>query len=407
MMTPIQIFFGLLLTSLLLVSLRILSAILSDTAQKQRSTQRDAAERHIAQTELSSRLKQTYIDLSLVRRQATWREVTVAKVVQESEDVRSYYLVDPAFEPLPTSLPGQHILVDPNNAFGCRCYTLSDDCTAGHWRISVKKHSSSRTSTSCWLHDEVSAGDTLKVRGPLGSFFLQPTDQRNVIFVSAGIGITPMLPMLLETMRRPHRSVQFFAQFRDVGHMPFAESLSSIASNYPQVQVRIWISRFPNGVRRASGGLFSHGKFQASDLVAHQDPFLASDYYLCGPEEWQGKMRSDLMLAGVPSESIRYELFQPSEKPTSKPVQIAEHQVHFKQTGASATFESSHRSLLAFAGQNSVELESGCRTGACGSCAVKLLRGKVRYTREPQFQTQNSEILPCVCVPESDLEVDA
>ncbi len=402
-----------LLILLILVFARVGFGFLSDTLQRRKTLKKELAAENIARIELAARLRQTYVDLSMSRRQARWREVMVVKVVQESEDVRSFYLVDQSHEPLPSGLPGQHILVErakgENSSVGCRCYSLSDDCSAGHWRISVKKNSSNAESVSRWLHEEVAAGDVLRVRGPSGAFYLQTAVDRKIVLVSAGIGITPMLPMLFEAIRKPFRPVLCFVQFRDVAHMPFIDTLTNIAAHYAHVEMEIWISRFPKGVRRSAESLFREGKFQAKELLSHDGARRNSDYYLCGPEAWQERIRADLIEAGVRSDFIHYELFQQSEKPVlaSPSSKFASHNIHFKQSGSIAKFEQTHSSLLACAGQNSVSLESGCRTGACGSCAVRLLGGKVRYTREPQFQTQTSEILPCVCVPESDLEVDA
>ena len=396
---------------LVVVLLRAGYGISSDLLQYRSTNKRHLAAEHAAEQELSGRLKQTYIELSLSRRQIRWREVMVAQVIKESEDVRSFYLVDQEYEPLPAALPGQHILVErPKQADsqgGFRCYSLSDDCTAGHWRISVKRNSEKPQSVSRWLHDEIAEGDILKVRGPSGSFYFQPAADRNVVFVSAGIGITPMLPMLMESIRRPRGAIHCFAQFRDVDHMPFADSLLSLAAKFQQVSMNIWISRFPEGVRKSTQGMIFEGKFQARNLLCHTGALDHSDYYLCGPEEWQDRIRTELIQSGVPSKSVRYELFHQTDKPPTSTTDPVQHNVLFRQSGANARFESSHCSLLVCAGKNKVSLESGCRTGACGSCAVKLLRGKVRYTREPQFDMQSNEILPCVCVPESDLEVDA
>ena len=396
---------------LVVVLLKAGYGISSDILQNRSTNKRQLAAENAASQELSSRLKQTYIDLSLSRRQIRWREVMVAKVIMESEDVRSFYLVDQEFEPLPSALPGQHVLVErPKQADsegGFRCYSLSDDCTTGHWRISVKRNSEKPQSVSRWLHEEIVVGDILKVRGPSGSFYLQPTANRNVVCVSAGIGITPMLPMLMESIRRPCGAIYCFAQFRDVAHMPFADSLLSLAAKFQQVSMNIWISRLPEGVRKSTQGMFFEGKFQARNLLCHTGALDHSDYYLCGPEEWQDRIRTELIESGVPSKSVRYELFHQTEKPPTSTTDPVQHNVLFRQSGANARFESSHCSLLVCAGKNKVSLESGCRTGACGSCAVKLLCGKVRYTREPQFDMQSNEILPCVCVPESDLEVDA
>jgi uncharacterized protein len=396
---------------LTLVFLRTLYAIVSNILQIRLSTKSECNAEYLVQRELSAKLRQTYLDLSMSRRQTVWRDVLVVKIVKESDDVRSFYLIDPHQEPLPASQPGQHILVERttkiNNIKACRCYSLSDDCMAGHWRISVKRSSDHPQSLSRWLHDEVSVGETLRVRGPSGAFYLNTDSSRHVVFASAGIGITPMLPMLIESIRRQHLSVRCYAQFRDVSHMPFADSLLHIAQQYPQVQVNLWLSQFPKGVKRSQEGPIHQGKFDASLIVGDTSQLLNTDYYLCGPEAWQERMQEDLIAAGVPNQSIRFELFQSSEKPVASNVNTVPCSIHFQQSNSTAKFEASQSNLLGCAAKNHINLESGCRTGACGSCAIRLLKGRVRYTRDPQFQLKSNEILPCVCVPESDLVVDA
>lgn len=412
-MTPLLfIASGCLTICLGLVLARSVFAVISDSRQSRFIKQIQTNSETQANRELTAKLRQTYVDLSMSRRQAVWRQVMVVKIIQESDDVCSFYLVDPDHEPLPASQPGQHILVDRSKKIdgqgACRCYSLSDDCAAGHWRISVKKNSDYPQSMSRWLHEEVSVGDLLKVRGPSGAFYLNSDPTRSIVLVSAGIGVTPMLPMLIESIRRQRKtSIRCFAQFRDVAHMPFADSLLIIASQHQHVDMSIWISRFPKGVKRSSESPIHEGKFQASDLLNHPDAISNTDYYLCGPEDWQDRMQKELSAGGVQTESIRYELFQQSEKPVAVNPDATPRSVHFKQSNSIAKFENGQPSLLGCAAKNHINLESGCRTGACGSCAIKLLHGKVRYTREPQFQTKSNEILPCVCVPESDLVLDA
>ena len=398
---------------LLALLVKTLWSVVSDSMQNRTAQKRLLSIEQSTRLQLDHTLKRTYTVHSLNRRQTRWRNALVVRVVKETEDSLSFYLIDDEHEPLPASLPGQHILVRrpvrDDSAGNCRCYSLSDDCSAGHWRITVKKNSNRPESVSRWLHEEISVGDMLQVRGPCGAFFLDTAPERNIVLVSAGIGITPIIPMLTEAIRKNYRSIHCFSQFRDVAHMPFADSLLNLAKKNPQFRINIWISRFPKGVRESAKGLFFEGKFQATDLTKHQGSIEFSDYYLCGPEEWQARIRSELIALGVSSESVRYELFHQSEGPSpaigSTP--FRQHSIYFKQSRANARFQANQSSLLACAGQNNISMESGCRTGACGSCAVRLMRGTVRYTREPQFLTQESEILPCVCVPESDLEIDA
>lgn len=52
------------------------------------------------------------------------------------------------------------------------------------------------------------------------------------------------------------------------------------------------------------------------------------------------------------------------------------------------------------------EVEYQCRGGYCGLCRVRLLDGEVQYLEQPLAFIAADEILPCCCVPRSDLRVD-
>lgn len=47
-----------------------------------------------------------------------------------------------------------------------------------------------------------------------------------------------------------------------------------------------------------------------------------------------------------------------------------------------------------------------CRGGYCGCCKVRLLQGQVRYTDESMVDLKDEEILTCICIPESHIEIE-
>lgn len=52
------------------------------------------------------------------------------------------------------------------------------------------------------------------------------------------------------------------------------------------------------------------------------------------------------------------------------------------------------------------DVEYQCRSGYCGACRVRLLDGRVDYVELPLAFVAADEILPCCCVPRSDLWLD-
>ena len=55
---------------------------------------------------------------------------------------------------------------------------------------------------------------------------------------------------------------------------------------------------------------------------------------------------------------------------------------------------------------NSAAPTSNCKSGFCGACRIKLLKGNVEYIDEPIGFTNDGEVLPCVCKPKGDIEVE-
>lgn len=53
-----------------------------------------------------------------------------------------------------------------------------------------------------------------------------------------------------------------------------------------------------------------------------------------------------------------------------------------------------------------IEIQSHCREGYCGACRSKLICGKVEYTTDPLAFIDDDEILPCCCIPVSNIEIE-
>lgn len=56
--------------------------------------------------------------------------------------------------------------------------------------------------------------------------------------------------------------------------------------------------------------------------------------------------------------------------------------------------------------QHQVEVSYHCRNGFCGACRTKLLSGEVTYINEPLAFVRPGDILPCCCIPASDLDIE-
>ncbi|MEZ5319218.1 MAG: FAD-binding oxidoreductase, partial [Vicinamibacterales bacterium] len=119
-------------------------------------------------------------------------QVPVLAVVNESPDIRTFRLARPeGFE----FVAGQFlpVRVRTDGTDHVRCYSLSSSpSTRGYLEISVKKQGL----VSQMLHATLRPGALLWVKAPAGAFTYPAGDDRPLLLLAGGIGITPVLSML-------------------------------------------------------------------------------------------------------------------------------------------------------------------------------------------------------------------
>lgn len=70
-------------------------------------------------------------------------------------------------------------------------------------------------------------------------------------------------------------------------------------------------------------------------------------------------------------------------------------------------FTGEHDTLLESLEAEDIEVHYHCRDGFCGACRVKLNQGEIHYPQgEPLAFVGDGEILPCCCIPKTDIELE-
>lgn len=351
-----------------------------------------------------------------------WRILEVADLVEESADCRSYYLVDPYGQPLPDFHPGQYLMVRPALAGAyqaTRCYSLSSSPDARFWRITVKLQQPSVDSAransgglSAWLHRTIGIGDCLFIGGPSGQFYLPAESTREIVLIAAGIGITPMASMLRWSLEHtPDRKVTLLYQVSDSKHWPLGHDIHQWQREFPSLQAHTFLSRSDldeiESLSAQHCGEFHSGKFDGTFAIQSANNTDA-DYYMCGPEAWMELLRDQLVDGGVSPERIHWESFGSQVVPASnETVSVDAHNVRFALSDVDAQWDDPDESIWELAKANQVEMPSGCLSGVCGSCRVKLISGQVQYDRQIGVELASGECLTCVARPITDLVVEA
>ncbi|WP_440863406.1 class I ribonucleotide reductase maintenance protein YfaE [Symbiopectobacterium purcellii] len=80
--------------------------------------------------------------------------------------------------------------------------------------------------------------------------------------------------------------------------------------------------------------------------------------------------------------------------------------ITLRVSGAQLDNNDSATSLLDVLEQYRVPVEYQCRSGYCGACRLRLVKGRVAYRQAPLACLQQDEILPCCCMPVNDIELE-
>jgi ferredoxin-NADP reductase/ferredoxin len=339
----------------------------------------------------------------------------VIEVVRESEDVRSFVLAAEDGSRLPEPLPGQYIAIkvrpNPQLPAVIRTYSLSGSPTAGTYRIGVKREAGGVV--SAYLHSHTQVGDILEVSAPRGAFTLVP-GVNPVVFLGAGIGVTPLLAMLHASTSR---EVWWILGARDGAHCAFAAEIRSLIASMHSAHSRTLFSR-PSATDVLGRDYDEQGRVDIPLLQRLGVP-ETSDFYLCGPAEFLRDLTAGLAQWGVARSRIHSEVFGPAAPPHPGVTGADELPPHLPAgepgTGPNVTFVRSglvvpwsarFDSLLALAEACAVPAQWSCRSGVCHSCECALIGGQVSYSPDPLDPPAQGNALICCSAPVTDIELD-
>jgi ferredoxin-NADP reductase/MOSC domain-containing protein YiiM len=348
-----------------------------------------------------------------------FRPLRVTGKTRESDNVTSLQLESADGRPLSAGLPGQFVVLRlqpaPDAPPLLRSYSLSDDPSEARYRISVKRNAGGVA--GAYIADQVQPGDIIEMTAPRGSFTLR-ADDGPVVFLSAGIGVTPVLAMLhaLAAVKSP-RQVWWLHGARDRGEHPFAEEVRATLKMLPHVHSHIRYS-VPSPGDRPGVDFDASGRLGTPVLAELGVPSDA-DFYLCGPTAFMADLSAGLAGWGVSSNRIHTEVF--GARPALTPGMAATLQqsphlptgpagsgplVSFARSGLNVRWGAPFQSLLELAEACDVPVRWSCRTGVCHNCETSLICGAVIYQLDPIEPPAVGNVLICCSQPAADIVID-
>ena len=246
-----------------------------------------------------------------VRPETVWRDWRVVERVQETDDVVTFRVERVDDRLVKTSLPGQYVTVQvpmPDGVRQPRQYSLTRADDGRHRQFSVKRvHGGGQPDgeVSSLLCSSVAVGDTLTLSVPFGDVVLDDSG-RPVVFISAGIGITPMAGMLSHLAAAGSR-LPITLLHADLDESSFAlrRQVVDDVRALDGARVYVWYELGEETALPVDGAF--------AGLIDLEDVSLPEDalYYLCGPIPFRQGVRNALLDRGVQPRDVQYEVFGP------------------------------------------------------------------------------------------------
>lgn len=358
-------------------------------------------------------------------------ELTLAATFRETPDVQTFRLVAKDGGPLPFDYrPGQYmnLQLTIEGKRVNRSYTIASSPTRRDaCELSIKREHMGLSSR--YLHDALKVGDSIKVSAPAGKFVFTGSEAPAVLLVAGGVGITPLMSIVRYlTDRVWSGEIYFLVIAKTERDIIFHDELHWLKARFPRLHICITLTRTePESMWQGD-----RGRANAALLKRFVPNLTQVPAYLCGPNEMMDSTRELLMSVGIPSEQIKTEAFvSPVGNAEIKAVPLdlssrnGKLNVTAKSTNVTSgsktktlTFARSNldveisddQSILEAAEEAGIEIPYECRSGICGQCKSKILKGIVEMDSEDALspaEKTNGFILACQSHLRSHVTIDA
>ena len=340
----------------------------------------------------------------------TFHSLRISELRRETaEAVSIAFEVPPELEAAYAFQPGQYVTLRAavNGEEQRRSYSICAAPHEGELRIAVKRVDDGVFSRHA--HGELREGGAIDVMTPEGRFILPPSQgaSRNIAFVAAGSGITPVIGMikhLLET--EPRSKVLLIYGNRRADGIIFRAALDELKDKH--------IERFllHHVLSREERDAAVHsGRLDAEKIKAlAQSSFGGARIdcaALCGPAPLIDEAAQAFIELGVPEAAVRRELFAPPKTQARRAAEKAERPaaaLQGKPLGitlagrAHAIDILDDETVIEAAQRHGLDVPFACKGGMCCTCRARITEGSVamdaNYSLE-KWEMEAGFVLTC------------
>ncbi|SHE53496.1 Ferredoxin-NADP reductase [Modicisalibacter ilicicola DSM 19980] len=355
----------------------------------------------------------------------TWtngrHQVRCVKTIQETADVRTFCFM--AEQPVLFFFkPGQFVTLELTIGSEpvMRSYTISSSPSIPYsFSITVKRMPGGKVSN--WLHDNLKVGDELAVHGPVGNFNIMDFPADRVLFLSGGVGITPLMSMtrwLFDT--NANIDVEFVHSARAPRDVIFHRELVHMFSRLPEFKLHV-VCENKDDIGEAWAGYRGYLTQPMLELMAPD--YLEREIFCCGPTPYMNAIKRILRDNGFDMDHYHEEVFG------ATPLDVREEVLELAEQAEAAAEEIDYAEMLSieFAGSGKsvrilpdetihaaaaklgLHIPKACGMGICGTCRVGIKSGEVEMEHNGGITDEDIEagyILSCCSKPKSNVVVD-
>jgi len=339
----------------------------------------------------------------------------VKEIEKETEEASTIHFWHPLNEVV-AYRPGQFLtlLLPQDDKKIRRSYSMSSSpYTDVSLAITIKRVPGGYASNL--LLDTVKEGDVLEAMEPMGAFFPKQADDqtRQVVFIGAGSGITPLFSILKSIlMVEPESEVFLIYGSRNEESIIFKNKIATLETKYGK---RLKVVHTLSQPSEAWNG--EKGRLNKSHLLKIMESIpelnkAEAEFFICGPDDMMEETHRALSILAIPDSRIRKESFltvtstHPGEVIVEEESSLQTREITLFYEGAEYKVPvKPHETVLEAALNMDIDLPYSCQAGMCTACMGRCVSGKVHLDEEDalsEAELNEGFILTCVSHPMSD-----
>ena len=329
--------------------------------------------------------------LKLINPLWTARELrgVVVDVRRETEDSATV-IIKPGWGFSGKYLPGQYLGIGlrVDGRWHWRSYSLTSVPQTDGKNVSITVKATPEGFLSTHLVNGVTPGTIVRLASPKGDFALPDPQPSQLLFISAGSGITPIMGMLRTLKARGETpDIVHIHSARSAEDVIFHDELRTLEKDQPNYRLHLQLTA-------------EMGKIDFTELDDVVGDWSGRSAWACGPPEMLDAAEEAWTEAGV-RDSLHLERFTIAR--TDKGGEGGT--VLFKKSDKTVEVDGA-TSLLQAGEDAGIQMPFGCRMGICQSCVLPLESGYVRDIRSGNEHGEGDRIQTCISTASGDCTID-